>query len=140
MNIQSNEARAKWRMWEEGGISFAVKAVKRIMERLSDQKLNPNTRAALEKVMTSDAVAIEQEFNRAIHDELEKLIEREIAVEDAKEILKNGERYPDPRVRQAMEMYHEIVDGEAEEARRNAILSAGRIVASYFGGSMEDGL
>lgn len=94
----------------------------------------------------------------------EMAVEKRLAIlKDAEETIKKAEelreKHPDPRARYAMTIYHEIVDvfirnvdglrrpdGTIEiyqriddaQAYRNAILSAGRIVAAYLGATEND--
>lgn len=125
-----------------------------ILEELETSKMKPDTAQTIRRFINNCSIKLQRQFEDIINDELMTLKAREEKLENAEEIIKKAEelreQYPDPRARQAMVMYNDIVNRYVEDwkefgivahtrisdeqAYRNAILSAGRIVAAYLGG------
>ena len=117
------------------------------------QFLQKNTEYAVEEFrFILHAVIVDLESReKKVEQRLDFLKDAEKIVKQAEELR---EKHPDPRARYAMTIYHEIVDVfvkntpglrrsdgtievyqriDDEQAYRNAILAAGRIVAAYLG-------
>lgn len=100
---------------------------------LENEKLSPNTRAAVKGIIERRMDEIEREFSRAFMSELKEISTKEEALKEAEDVIKRGEKFPSPQAREAVSLWHELVDGISDtQERRNAILSAGNIIAAFL--------
>lgn len=132
-------------------------AVDRMLARLDTSGMNAGTKSTIRSFLNRSTNEIIEEMRCVSRAYVADIEQKELRVADAEKIIKRaeelGEQYPDPRARQAMVMYNDIVNRYVEDAEfcgvvyrsikdeqvyRNAILSAGRIVAAYLGGNGEE--
>lgn len=100
---------------------------------LENEKLNPNTRFAVKGLIERRMKEIEREFDRAFMSEIKEISTKEEALKEAEAVIKRGEKFPSPQAREAVSLWHELVDDISDtQERRNAILSAGTIIAAFL--------
>ena len=112
---------------------LCAKFMEGFREILENEKLNPNTRAAVKGLVERRMREIEIAFDRAFMSELEEISTKEEALKEAEAVIKRGEKFPSPQAREAVSLWHELVDDISDtQERRNAILSAGSIIAAFL--------
>lgn len=113
--------------------NLRAKFMEGFREILENEKINPNTRAAVKGLIERRMREIEIAFDRAFMSEIDEIKTKEEALKEAEAVIKRGEKFPSPQAREAVSLWHELVDDIRDtQERRNAILSAGSIIAAFL--------
>jgi len=107
---------------------------KALFEIAEKETTSTHTRDAVKKILQNRLEDIDREFNRAFIAEIDYLEAKLAQAKEAEKVIALGEKFPSPAAREAVCLWHELVDGfKDDQERRNAILSAGSIVAAFLG-------